>query len=98
MTVETRSLVGIAETGVASWAKALSGIVALAHHLGLSIIAEGVETHDQLGFLKDTGCEEVQGYLLAKPMNASALEAWLAHWPQAACSFQLVESQALLFA
>jgi EAL domain-containing protein (putative c-di-GMP-specific phosphodiesterase class I) len=58
----------------------VSGIIALAHHLGLSIVAEGVETHAQLNFLRSSGCEEVQGYLLAKPMNANALEAWLTTW------------------
>jgi diguanylate cyclase (GGDEF)-like protein len=58
----------------------VSGIVALAHHLGLSIVAEGVETNAQLQFLRGSGCEEVQGFLLARPMQAAALEIWLADW------------------
>jgi diguanylate cyclase (GGDEF)-like protein len=58
----------------------VSGIIALAHHLGLCVVAEGVETHGQLRFLTESGCEEVQGYLLAKPMPASTLESWLANW------------------
>jgi len=64
----------------------VSGIIALAHHLGLSIVAEGVETHAQLNFLKSSGCEEVQGYLLAKPMSASALDAWFVTWVESGAS------------
>jgi diguanylate cyclase (GGDEF)-like protein len=60
----------------------VSGIVALAHHLGLCVVAEGVETKAQLQFLRESSCEEVQGFLLAKPMPAAALEGWLAHWLQ----------------
>jgi len=58
----------------------VSGIIALAHHLGLCVVAEGVETKAQLQFLHETGCEEVQGYLMAKPMPPTALEGWLAGW------------------
>ncbi|MFB6466906.1 putative bifunctional diguanylate cyclase/phosphodiesterase [Cytobacillus sp. Hz8] len=42
-------------------------IVAMASHLGLSITAEGVETLEQLDFLKDIGCEEAQGFYFSKP-------------------------------
>jgi EAL domain-containing protein (putative c-di-GMP-specific phosphodiesterase class I) len=38
--------------------------------LNLEIIAEGVETATQLNFLRDAHCDEVQGYLLGKPMSA----------------------------
>jgi diguanylate cyclase (GGDEF)-like protein len=60
----------------------VSGIIALAHHLGLGIVAEGVETKAQLQFLRENGCEEVQGFLLAKPMPAEAIESWLVKWFQ----------------
>jgi len=44
-------------------------IIALAHELGLQVIAEGVEHRDQLEFLRDQGCEGVQGFLLSRPME-----------------------------
>ncbi len=46
-------------------------IVRLAKNLGLSIIAEGVETEDQLKQLIELGCEEAQGYLLSRPVESS---------------------------
>lgn len=45
-------------------------IIAMAHSLGLNAIAEGVEMEDQLNFLKMHGCNEVQGFLLGRPMPA----------------------------
>jgi EAL domain-containing protein (putative c-di-GMP-specific phosphodiesterase class I) len=45
-------------------------IVAMARNLGLSVVAEGVETTAQLEFLREIECDEAQGYLLGKPMAA----------------------------
>lgn len=45
-------------------------IVELAHGLGLKVIAEGVERHDQMEFLKSLGCDEIQGFLIAPPLPA----------------------------
>ncbi len=54
-----------------------STIVAMAHSLGLQVIAEGVETTDQAAFLRFIGCEEMQGYLFSKPVVASEFERLL---------------------
>ena len=45
-------------------------IVAMAHSFGMSVIAEGVETPQQLAFLRELGCEEFQGYLFSRPVPA----------------------------
>jgi diguanylate cyclase (GGDEF)-like protein/PAS domain S-box-containing protein len=50
------------------------GIIGLAKSLGLRVVAEGVEYPAQLDFLLDAGCNEAQGYLLAKPMSAKQFE------------------------
>lgn len=51
-------------------------IVQMAHTLGLRVVAEGVETEVQRDVLVGMGCDELQGYLFAKPMSAQALELW----------------------
>ena len=54
----------------------VQAIVAIAHTLGMRVIAEGVETPLQLSIVRDIGCEEIQGYYLSKPLEAHAIEAW----------------------
>lgn len=49
-------------------------IVSMAQQLGLRVIAEGVETLEQLAFLRESGCDEVQGYLYSKPLPAADFE------------------------
>jgi diguanylate cyclase (GGDEF)-like protein len=51
-------------------------IVQMAHTLGLRVVAEGVETEVQRDLLVAIGCDELQGYLFARPMTAKALELW----------------------
>ena len=53
-------------------------IVMLAHNLGLSVIAEGVETEAQLNLLKHAGCELAQGYLFSKPADPQTIGKLLA--------------------
>jgi EAL domain-containing protein (putative c-di-GMP-specific phosphodiesterase class I) len=52
--------------------------VQLAKSLGLTIVAEGVETHDEWDALRDAGCDVAQGYLLGRPMTPAAFDEWLA--------------------
>jgi EAL domain-containing protein (putative c-di-GMP-specific phosphodiesterase class I) len=52
-------------------------IISLAHGLGLEAVAEGVETPEQLAFLKDNGCDEFQGYYFSPPVWPEQLKQLL---------------------
>lgn len=52
-------------------------LLTLAHRFGLRVVAEGVETPDVWDRLRELGCEQAQGYHLARPMPATQLDAWL---------------------
>jgi len=54
------------------------GIVALAKSLGLTVVAEGVETEGQAELLRREGCDRMQGYLYDRPLPPEGLERWLA--------------------
>ena len=54
----------------------VDAVVKLAQALGLRVVAEGVETEGQQRHLRQLGCDELQGYLFAKPMSANALALW----------------------
>lgn len=47
-----------------------TAIIAMAHSLALTVVAEGVETPEQMAFLRTVGCDALQGYLLARPLSA----------------------------
>ena len=49
------------------------GVISLGHELNLKVIAEGVETEEQLEFLHANGCDEMQGYLLSPPVPPAEL-------------------------
>jgi EAL domain-containing protein (putative c-di-GMP-specific phosphodiesterase class I) len=59
-------------------AEIVRAILTLSHSLGMDVVAEGVETADQLAQLKQLDCEYGQGYLFAKPLNHKATEALIA--------------------
>ncbi len=52
-------------------------IISLGHGLGLKVVAEGVESAEQLAYVRAEGCDEVQGFHLARPMSAADLQAFL---------------------
>lgn len=56
----------------------VKAIIAMAHCLKLKVIAEGVETEEQLKFLSDEGCDEFQGYLISPPLPADEVVRFLA--------------------
>jgi EAL domain-containing protein (putative c-di-GMP-specific phosphodiesterase class I) len=63
-------------------------VVNLARDLGLDTVAEGVETAGVWQRLTELGCDEIQGYLLTKPIPADEMERWLDAWrPQIAPAY-----------
>ncbi|MBA1200274.1 EAL domain-containing protein [Pseudomonas capeferrum] len=57
-------------------------IIDLGHALGFRITAEGIETQAQYDFLRNAGCDQGQGFLLARPMPAAELQRWILDNPQ----------------
>ncbi|NVD74188.1 EAL domain-containing protein [Duganella sp. BJB488] len=52
-------------------------VISLAHNLNMRVIAEGVETREQVRFLTERGCDEMQGYFFSRPLNGEAFTALL---------------------
>lgn len=52
-------------------------VATLAHTLGMRVVAEGVETREQAERVRAAGCDEIQGYLVARPMSSDDLVTWL---------------------
>jgi EAL domain-containing protein (putative c-di-GMP-specific phosphodiesterase class I) len=64
----------------------VTAIIAMARTLGVDVVAEGVETEEQLEALKRLGCNRAQGYLFAAPMSASDVAKLLARIPAASAA------------
>ncbi|MBB5203031.1 diguanylate cyclase (GGDEF)-like protein [Inhella inkyongensis] len=60
--------------------KIVRSTIDLAHNLGLSVVAEGIETLPALRLLAQWGCDEAQGYYMAKPMPCDQFLAWQRQW------------------
>jgi len=61
-------------------ASIVRAIVQMAKSLGITTIAEGVETKEALNVLLNIGCNEIQGYLVAKPMLPNEIVSFIANW------------------
>ncbi|MBW2242878.1 MAG: EAL domain-containing protein [Deltaproteobacteria bacterium] len=70
-----RSFVGV--EGDSEGRAISTAIIAMGHQLGLKIVAEGVETDVQRAFLRDQRCDELQGYLISRPLGVKDIEEFL---------------------
>jgi EAL domain-containing protein (putative c-di-GMP-specific phosphodiesterase class I) len=61
----------------ANGAAIVRAIIALAHSMRIKVVAEGVESREQLDFLRGETCDEVQGYLISRPLPTQRLVSWL---------------------
>jgi EAL domain-containing protein (putative c-di-GMP-specific phosphodiesterase class I) len=71
------------------------GLIAIAHEIGLTVTAEGVETQETLEALRAYGCDKAQGFLIARPMTGDRLPLWLS---QRRCSTSRPAKRAVLAA
>jgi diguanylate cyclase (GGDEF)-like protein/PAS domain S-box-containing protein len=55
----------------------VQAVTTLAHAIGMHVVAEGIETAEQLELARSLGCDEVQGYLVSKPLTADEATVWL---------------------
>ena len=65
----------------------VAAVMGMAHALDLHVVAEGVETADQLSRLRTLGCDEVQGYYFARPSTPDAIDALLAGYIAGTCAW-----------
>ncbi len=54
----------------------ISGLIEIAHKLGIKVVAEGIETEDQLNVLRSLNCDIIQGYVFSKPLPIRDFEEW----------------------
>ena len=69
-------------------AKIVRSTIDLAHNLGLSVVAEGIDSPEAFALLRDLGCDEGQGYRLARPMPAAYFAEWARRWQNPALETQ----------
>lgn len=62
--------------------KIVSNMISLAHDLGMSVVAEGIEKEEQVEILRNLGCDTVQGYVYSKPLPAEEFEMWREEYAQ----------------
>lgn len=55
----------------------MKSVISLARDLNIDVVAEGVEIADQLEYLRQISCDEVQGYLIGRPMSADGVQGLL---------------------
>ncbi len=73
-------------------AKIVRSTIELAHNMGLTVVAEGLETGKAWRLLAELGCDEGQGYFIAKPMPQEQLSAWLSAWAAPDLSHESVDT------
>jgi diguanylate cyclase (GGDEF)-like protein/PAS domain S-box-containing protein len=59
-------------------------VITMGHSLGLNVIAEGVETEQQLAYLREQGCDEIQGFWLSPPLDAVRCQTFIRSWQPSA--------------
>jgi len=64
-------------THLSDKAAIVSALTTLSHQMDLKVVAEGVETESELQVIGELQCDEVQGYLMSRPLPSDALVAWL---------------------
>lgn len=76
----------------------VKAIIAMTKALGLKVVAEGVETEEQIVFLCSNGCDQMQGYYFAHPMPASNAEQYIASWkaPETSICNQIKDKKKIL--
>ncbi len=74
----------------------VEAIIALAHGLGLTVTAEGVETEEELRFLVEAGCGVAQGYLIGTPLAPDQLGPWCEEWAGRWDDLKLAQSRSNL--
>ena len=74
-------------------AKIVHSTIDLAHNLGLSVVAEGVESAKSWKLLASLSCDEVQGYFISKPMPAAQFQNWARQWSAPDTTHELLPTE-----